>query len=92
METKDVQQVLKAEYPISSRGRLSNEDLTQIVEHRPWIFEAIAHQMVITKSEVRDYVSSGKVSSDDYFTAVTSYKLKHIFNWPKSFTGQLLEW
>lgn len=92
MKAQEVNQILKAEYYIASKGILTQEELTQVLECRPWLFEALADHLAITKQEIRQYVSEGKVSSNDYFMAVIIYKRKNVFHWPESFTGHILEW
>ena len=91
MNHQEFNSVLKAEYWINQKGLLKGEELTQIVEQRPWLFEALADYLKITKGEVRQFCAEGKVTSDDYFGAVIEYKMKNLFHWPESWTGQILE-
>lgn len=91
---KDIEyiNVLKTEQHIIERGYVNQEDLTQIAEHRHYIFEALAKQKNITTREVRDFIEQSKISALDYFQAITAHKLRvRYYGFPTSITGHILE-
>lgn len=90
MNIKNYEQLLIAENHILEKGYVCYEDLTQVIEIRPWIITALSEWLDILPREVKYQCSVNLVSDIDYFKAVNQFLRSNLDNLPVGlFNGEV---